>query len=343
MGRKQKNQLAASAVSSGCSPPVPTELLSGTKLLGTLREIDEDVTEDSSGDRNVAAGLRSHDIGLPSFTELRSSSEQRTVLARLENLHRAVLDLTPSGAKRERERLVCVVNELESRVISAQNAFRASVDKTIGLYETHKGSLIRKSAELEKSLHDEQALGYLLLKNLQAVRESLQRLDLPDSHVLQGLLILCESQKSSMADLREEVLELKQSLSTLASRVIALEGSLEQGPNSGHVVAFEQPPTQISETVFLSRQAALTRRAADLVRNDSARLWECEMHELARVRPTSLSSSRAASADSLRSGDNHARQQPPNVYKVLQPFVNMYRLSGCVCCSSGAQCVFSHT
>ena len=181
---------------------------------------------------------------------------------------------------------------------------------TIGLYETHKGSLIRKSAELEKSLHDEQALGYLLLKNLQAVRESLQRLDLPDSHVLQGLLILCESQKSSMADLREEVLELKQSLSTLASRVIALEGSLEQGPNSGHVVAFEQPPTQISETVFLSRQAALTRRAADLVRHDSARLWECEMHELARVRPTSLSSSRAASADSLRSGDNHARQQP---------------------------------
>jgi len=73
---------------------MPTELLSGAQLLGTLREIDEDVTEDSTGDRNAAAGQCSDEIGLPSFTvDLIAQKVYERVIGAIGSLTRNVAEM----------------------------------------------------------------------------------------------------------------------------------------------------------------------------------------------------------------------------------------------------------
>ena len=158
MGRKKKNtqkDVVSSGASSIRTSSLQTTLPFHARGLGTLRELDEIAEERDAQIRPAVPNASASDLGLPSVTEIRSSSEQRTVLDRLANIQNVLADLTPSGASRERERLVSVVTGLEARVFAAQNAFRASVDKTLRFYDDQNKVLERKIHEIQKPLADE--------------------------------------------------------------------------------------------------------------------------------------------------------------------------------------------
>ena len=230
------------------------------------------------------------DIGPPPASEIRSAREQRTVLTRLEYVERALCDLTPGGATRERERLVATVNELEARVSKAQGAYLITVDNEMKGHVARQAGLARRHREIERLLQDERAMSSLRLNRLQDVRETILKKDITDlQHLTKALQLQHDCQEQRLRQ-QDDIIK------TLLARVDALELQARQ---SGHWTS-KSSETVMNVEQFKAAELAIIQNAGSLLTSDVVG-WEREAHRLAGIRARSFDHIRTSSVDSVDS------------------------------------------